>query len=432
MKDKRRLSIISPLGDFVRRESFGGILIVFSAAIGLLFANTGLQVVYRSFLDASFSIQISTFVLSMDLGHVINDGLMTIFFFLVGLEIKRELAQGHLSSLRKAIPSAIAALGGMAIPALLFLLISDSASKNGWGIAVATDIALALTVLTLVGKRAKESLRPFLLGLAVIDDIGAILIIALFYTSNLSFYWTLFAIGSLILVVFLKKLGIEFRLAYVFAGLALWLSLYKTGIHPTIAGVILGLLTPASPLIQQKYVDREELTNLETIGHVKESQRIVKGSISTVEWLEHSIHPWSSYLIVPLFAFSNSGIRISSSSIQGALNSSLFWAIFIGLVIGKPLGIIISALTVKKFDFGELPAGASLKEILATGMTAGIGFTVAIFISKLAFQDTAQQDQAIFAVLCASAISGILAFTLFTLNLSVTKPGASSKEVNSN
>ena len=423
--------MISPLGDFVRRESFGGILIVFSAALGLVFANTGLRDVYKNFLEATFSIQISTFVLSMDFGHVINDGLMTIFFFLVGLEIKRELAHGHLSSIRKAIPSAIAALGGMAIPAILFLLISDSQSKNGWGIAVATDIALALTVLTLVGKRAKESLRPFLLGLAVIDDIGAILIIALFYTSNLSFYWTLFAIASLILVVILKKLGIELRLAYVLAGLALWLSLYKTGIHPTIAGVILGLLTPASPLIQQKYIDQEELTNLETIDQVKESQKIVQGSISTVEWLEHSIHPWSSYLIVPLFAFSNSGIGISSSSIQEALNASLFWAIFIGLVIGKPLGIYISALTVKKFDIGELPTGASLKEILATGMTAGIGFTVAIFISRLAFQDTAQQDQAVFAVLCASAISGILAFTLFKLTLSATKPGARSKEVNS-
>jgi NhaA family Na+:H+ antiporter len=416
MRNNKRLSVISPLGDFVRRESFGGLLIIFSAVLGLLFANTGLRDAYKSFLEASFSIQISTFVLSMDLGHVINDGLMTIFFFLVGLEIKRELVHGHLSSFRKAIPSAIAALGGMAIPALLFLLIADNQSKSGWGIAVATDIALALTILTLVGKRAKESLRPFLLGLAVIDDIGAILIIALFYTSDLSFYWTLFAIASLILIVILKKVGIEFRLAYVFAGLALWLSLYKTGIHPTIAGVILGLLTPASPLIQQKYIDQEELTNLETIDHVKESQKIVKGSISTVEWLEHSIHPWSSYFIVPLFAFSNSGIEISSSSIQGALNASLFWAIFIGLVIGKPLGIFISALAIKKFDIGDLPTGASFKEILATGMSAGIGFTVAIFISKLAFQDTAQQEQAIFGVLCASITAGLLSFVLFALN----------------
>ena len=424
MRNNKQLSVISPFGDFVKRESFGGLLIIFSAVLGLLFANTGLRDVYRSFLEASFSIQISTFVLSMDLGHVINDGLMTIFFFLVGLEIKRELAHGHLSSFRKAIPSAIAALGGMAIPALLFLLIADSQSKSGWGIAVATDIALALTILTLVGKRAKESLRPFLLGLAVIDDIGAILIIALFYTSDLSFYWTLFAIASLILVVILKKLEIELRLAYVIAGLALWLSLYKTGIHPTIAGVILGLMTPASPLIQQKYIDQEELTNLETIDHVKESQKIVKGSISTVEWLEHSIHPWSSYFIVPLFAFTNSGIEISRVSIQGAINASLFWAIFVGLVLGKPLGIFVSALAIKKFDIGDLPTGASLKEILATGMTAGIGFTVAIFISKLAFQDTAQQEQAIFGVLCASIIAGILSFVLFALN----KKGAKSSE----
>ena len=417
MRNNKQISVISPLGDFVKRESFGGILIMFSAALGILFANTGLRDVYRNFLEASFSIQISTFVLSMDLGHVINDGLMTIFFFLVGLEIKRELSHGHLSSFRKALPSAVAALGGMAIPAFLFLLIADSQSKNGWGVAVATDIALALTVLTLVGKRAKDSLRPFLLGLAVIDDIGAILIIAIFYSSGLSLYWMVFAIASLASVVILKKTGIEYRVAYILAGLALWLALYKTGIHPTLAGVILGLLTPASPLIQNQYIDQEELTNLETIENVKESQKIVKGSISTVEWLEHSIHPWSSYLIVPLFAFSNSGIEISTSSIQSALDASLFWAVFIGLVIGKPLGIFLSALAIRKLDVGELPSGSSLKDILATGMAAGIGFTVAIFISKLAFQDLVQQEQAILGVLCASLVSGILSITLFALNI---------------
>lgn len=416
MRNSRGLSIISPLSDFVRRESFGGVLIIFSAALGVFFANSGLRDFYRSFLDVSFSIQISTFALSMDLSHVVNDGLMTIFFFLVGLEIKRELANGHLASFRQALPAGIAALGGMAIPALLFILIADSQSKSGWGVAVATDIALALSILTLVGNRAKQSLRPFLLGLAVIDDIGAILIIAIVYSSGLSLYWALFAITSLLSVIVLKKFGIENRFIYVLAGLALWLSLYKTGIHPTIGGVILGLLAPASPLIQPQHVDQEELTNLETIDRVKESQKIVKGSISTVEWLEHSIHPWSSYLIVPLFAFTNSGIEISRSSIQGAINSSLFWAIIVGLVIGKPLGIFISAFAIKKFDVGELPAGASLKDILATGMAAGIGFTVAIFISKLAFQDVSQQEQAIFGVLCASIISGILSLTLFNLN----------------
>jgi Na+:H+ antiporter, NhaA family len=416
VRNSRGLSIISPLSDFVRRESFGGVLIIFSAALGVFFANSGLRDFYRSFLDVSFSIQISTFALSMDLSHVVNDGLMTIFFFLVGLEIKRELANGHLASFRQALPAGIAALGGMAIPALLFILIADSQSKSGWGVAVATDIALALSILTLVGNRAKQSLRPFLLGLAVIDDIGAILIIAIVYSSGLSLYWALFAITSLLSVIVLKKFGIENRFIYVLAGLALWLSLYKTGIHPTIGGVILGLLAPASPLIQPQHVDQEELTNLETIDRVKESQKIVKGSISTVEWLEHSIHPWSSYLIVPLFAFTNSGIEISRSSIQGAINSSLFWAIIVGLVIGKPLGIFISAFAIKKFDVGELPAGASLKDILATGMAAGIGFTVAIFISKLAFQDVSQQEQAIFGVLCASIISGILSLTLFNLN----------------
>jgi len=424
MKDSRSRSIISPLSDFVRRESFGGILIIFSAALGLFFANSELKDFYKDFLDTSFSIQISTFVLSMDFSHVVNDGLMTIFFFLVGLEIKRELTNGHLATFRQAMPAAVAALGGMAIPALLFLLIADGESKSGWGIAVATDIALALSILTLVGNRAKQSLRPFLLGLAVIDDIGAILIIAIVYSSGLSFYWALFAIISLLSVIVLKRFGVQNRFVYTLAGLALWLSLYKTGIHPTIGGVILGLLAPASPLIQPQHVSYEELTNLENIDRIMESKKIVNGSISTVEWLEHSIHPWSSYLIVPLFAFTNSGIEISRTSIQGAINTSLFWAILVGLVLGKPLGIFISAFAIKKFSVGELPAGANLRDILATGMAAGIGFTVAIFISKLAFQDVSRQEQAIFGVLCASLISGILSLTLFKLNFRDKKSNA--------
>lgn len=424
MKKEKGLSIISPLGDFVKRESFGSVLIIFATALGIFFANSGLRDFYKKILAASFSIQISSFTLSMDFSHLVNDGLMTIFFFLVGLEIKRELAHGHLATFRMAIPSAVAALGGMTIPAILFLLIADSQSKSGWGIAVATDIALALTILTLVGHRAKQSLRPFLLGLAVIDDICAILIIAIFYSSGLSFSWALFAIGSLISVLLLKKFGVESRIAYILAGLALWLSLYKTGIHPTIAGVIMGLLTPASPLFQRKFIDQEELTNLETIDHVKESQKIVQGSISTVEWLEHSIHPWSSYLIVPLFAFTNSGIVISKSTIQGAIGTSLFWAIFVGLVLGKPLGIIISALVIKKFDIGDLPSEAKFSEILATGMAAGIGFTVAIFISKLAFQDSLRQEQAILGVLCASIISGLLSLALFNLKINEGKTRA--------
>ncbi len=425
MKRAKRLSVISPLKDFVRHESFSGLLIIFSAFTGLLCANTGLRDIYQSFLEQSFSLHLSTFAITLDVAHLINDGLMTIFFFLVGLEIKRELAHGHLASFRKAIPSAIAALGGMALPALIFLLISDAQSKDGWGIAVATDIALALTVLTLVGKRAAESLRPFLLGLAVIDDIGAILLIAIFYTSDLSFTWLLFAIGSVLVVLLLKKIDVRNTYFYAIAGLFLWLALYKSGVHPTIAGVILGLLTPATPFIQQEYIDQEELANLENVKHVKASEKIIKGSISTVEWLEHLIHPWSSYLIVPLFAFSNSGIEISLANFQDSLNSPLFWAVFLGLVLGKPLGITAAAYLIKKFDIGELPSGSSMKDLFATGVTAGIGFTVAIFIAKLAFPDVARQGQAILGVLTASLISGLLSIALFAINSKVGKSRAS-------
>lgn len=413
MKNNRKLSIIAPLNDFVKQEAFGGILIVCSAALGLIFANSGLGNFYDEFLHTGFSLKVSSLSLEMDLGHLINDGLMTIFFFLVGLEIKRELVAGHLSTLRQAIPSAIAALGGMVVPALIFLLIANSESRNGWGVAVATDIALALGILTLAGNGAKPSLRPFLLGLAVIDDVGAILIIAIVYSSGVSMSWLIVSILSVGFVILFRKTGMENKFAYIFVGLVLWLSLYKAGVHPTLAGVILGLLTPASPFFQPEYIDQEELANLQDIDHVKESQKIIKGSISTVEWLEHAIHPWSAYFIVPLFAFANSGIEITKSGLTDSLNSKLFWAVFFGLLVGKPIGIFLSTLAIKRAGIGELPRETNLKDIFATGTAAGIGFTVAIFISKLAFEEVSQQEQAILGVLCTSLISGLLSLWLF-------------------
>ena len=409
-----KLNRISPLADFFKQESASGKLIVLASLVGLLVANSPWGKSYFEILESTFSFSLSAFSFEMNLIHFINDGLMTIFFFVVGLEIKRELVEGHLSTLKNAALPFFAAIGGMLVPALIYLSIAGDSYSSGWAIPVATDIALAVGVLGLIGSKSISILRPFLLGLAVIDDIGAILIIAVFFSVGVNFSWLL-AAGVLVLIVVLTKyLDIRFTTVYVFLGLILWLCLYKSGVHPTMAGVILGLLAPAIPFISKEYVDTEELVDLS----VAKTKKIAKNSVSVVEWLLHQIHPWTAFLIVPLFAFANSGIVISSQSLQEALNSPLAWAIFAGLVAGKPLGILAFSFVAIKTNVGALSGTVKWREIFATGSSAGIGFTVSIFIAKLAFTDTNLQNLAILSVLVASVFSGVLSLLLFKLGTS--------------
>ena len=409
-----KLNRISPLADFFKQESASGKLIVLASLVGLLIANSPWGKSYFEILESTFSFSLSAFSFEMNLIHFINDGLMTIFFFVVGLEIKRELVEGHLSTLKNAALPFFAAIGGMLVPALIYLSIAGDSYSSGWAIPVATDIALAVGVLGLIGSKSISILRPFLLGLAVIDDIGAILIIAVFFSVGVNFSWLL-AAGVLVLIVVLTKyLDIRFTTVYIFLGLILWLCLYKSGVHPTMAGVILGLLAPAIPFISKEYVDTEELVDLS----VSNTKKIAKNSVSVVEWLLHQIHPWTAFLIVPLFAFANSGIVISSQSLQEALNSPLAWAIFAGLVAGKPLGILAFSFVAIKTNVGALSGTVKWREIFATGSSAGIGFTVSIFIAKLAFTDPNLQNLAILSVLVASVFSGVLSLLLFKLGTS--------------
>ena len=409
-----KLNRISPLADFFKQESASGKLIVLASLVGLLIANSPWGKSYFEILESTFSFSVSAFSFEMNLIHFVNDGLMTIFFFVVGLEIKRELVEGHLSTLKNAALPFFAAIGGMLVPALIYLSIAGDSYSSGWAIPVATDIALAVGVLGLIGSKSISILRPFLLGLAVIDDIGAILIIAVFFSVGVNFSWLL-AAGVLVLIVVLTKyLDIRFTTVYIFLGLILWLCLYESGVHPTMAGVILGLLAPAIPFISKEYVDTEELVDLS----VSKTKKIAKNSVSVVEWLLHQIHPWTAFLIVPLFAFANSGIVISSQSLQEALNSPLAWAIFAGLVAGKPLGILAFSFVAIKTNVGALSGTVKWREIFATGSSAGIGFTVSIFIAKLAFTDPNLQNLAILSVLVASVFSGVLSLLLFKLGTS--------------
>lgn len=389
--------VIRPLRDFLHRESSSGILILVAALLGLMFANSPLSDYYFDTLAWDFELSLSAIALELSLLKVINYVLMTIFFFVVGLEIKRELTSGHLSSFKKALTPFIAAIGGMALPAVIYLLIAGSTDASGWGVPVATDIALAVGLLTFVGSSAAASLRSFLLALAVIDDIGAILIIAFIYSTGVIFSWIIAGLITVIVIYFFRKFGITSTIIYVLLGVLLWYCMYKSGVHPTLAGVILGLMTPN---IVKKNSNMKDIDD---------------GQVSVIEWLEKKLHPWSSFLIIPLFAFANTGVVITNQSINNALNSPIAWGIFVGLVVGKPLGVLSTVLIGKKNGFSQLPQGAKSIDLLATGSAAGIGFTVAIFIANLAFSDPLTQDLAVFAVIVASIVSALISFLLFKL-----------------
>jgi NhaA family Na+:H+ antiporter len=386
---------ISPLRDFLGRESSGGVLILVAAALGLITANSPLSGRYFSTLDSRIAIGSSWYLVDLSVLKVINYLLMSIFFFVVGLEIKRELTSGHLASLKKAMLPFLAAIGGMAFPALIYLAIAGSVAPAGWGVPVATDIALAVGLLTMLGPSVAASLRSFLLALAVIDDIGAILIIALVYSTGINVSWLAAAIVTVVFISVLKKTRIKSLIVYSLFAFTLWFSLYKTGVHPTLAGVILGLMTPNVVYKDTKIEDTED------------------GSVSVIEWLEHKFHPLSTFVVVPIFAFANTGVVITSESIGEASQSLIAWGIFFGLVAGKPLGVLFASILAKRLKVAELSDGMNKSSLFATGSAAGIGFTVAIFIANLAFKDSAQQDIAVFAVIVASVVSALISIILF-------------------
>jgi len=387
--------VIRPLRDFLHRESASGILILIASFLGLLIANSPLSDSYFDTLAFDFEISLGAIYLNLTILKSINYVLMTIFFFVVGLEIKRELTSGHLSSFKKAIMPFVAAIGGMALPAGIYLAIAGRVDANGWGVPVATDIALAVGLLALVGSSAVASLRSFLLALAVIDDIGAILIIALIYSTGVNFSWIAAGAIAIATIHTFKKLGATSTFVYVLLGVALWYCMYKSGVHPTLAGVVLGLMTPNIVKVKSKMKDLED------------------NQVSVIEWLEEKIHPWSSFVIIPLFAFANTGVMITNQSITDAINSPIAWGIFAGLVLGKPIGVLTAVILARKIRLGQYPQDAKSIDLLATGSAAGIGFTVAIFIANLAFSDPATQDLAVFSVIIASIVSALISLLLF-------------------
>ena len=368
------MSARSSLREFMRQESSSGLLLITGAALGLLLANLPTRDLYNDVLEASFMIDSGFFYLSLTTAKVINYLLMSLFFLVVGMEIKRELISGHLSTKKSAIAPFIAAVGGMAIPAVLYLAIAGEGAGHGWAIPVATDIALAVGVIALLGDRISFAMKTFLLALAVIDDIGAIAIIAFFYTDDLSLSWLGGGAAIYLALLLSYRAGRSSKYITVLCAITLWYCFYRAGIHPTLAGVLIGLALPQS------------------------------------EELEARLHPWSSFLVVPIFALANTGVEISFTSLKAAVGSSIAIAIFTALVVGKPLGIVAFTSLFSRLKVAEIPSRNGKLDLLATGSAAGIGFTVSIFIAKLAFKEESLQDIAIVAVIAASIVSGLLSF----------------------
>jgi len=396
--------------DFMATEASGGILLLVAAVVALIWANSAWGVGYQSVWNTEISVNIGRYVLEENLHHWVNDALMAIFFFVVGLEIKRELVEGELRDPRTAAMPAIAALGGMVVPALLFALVAAGTDgSRGWGIPMATDIAFAIGVVALLGSRVPASLKLFLLTLAIVDDIGAILVIGVFYSSGLEPRFLLAALALVAAIVLLNRAGVVWAAPYLVLGVALWLATYASGVHATLAGVVLGLLTPARSLLPAT-VARNWAADLddEPSPHELDAMtKLARHAVSPAERIAHLLHPWTSFLIVPLFALANAGVVIRSDSFDAPGATMLTIAVMVGLVVGKTLGIAGAAWLAARTGIGRLPEGVTWPMMLAISTVAGIGFTVSLFIAELAFATGPLQDAAKLGVLAASAVAAL-------------------------
>jgi NhaA family Na+:H+ antiporter len=417
---------------FMQVEAAGGIVLLIASIAAMVWANSAWSDSYFDFWHSQIVIDTDIVHIDLDLQEWVNDGLMTLFFFLMGLEIKRELVHGELSSPRRALLPAAGALGGMVAPALIYTAFNAGGDgARGWGVPMATDIAFAVGVLSLLGGRVPFSIKVFLLALAIADDIGAIVVIAVFYTADLDMLALGLAACTLATVVVMNRSGVRNIGVYVVFGAVLWLTMLESGIHATIAGVILGLLAPASSFYGRDTFaeDAEDLTARFRAarangdegaeqGILAQMEDLAQGTEAPLDRLERALHPWVSFLIVPLFALANAGVHVSGDVADAAVESPVSQGVALGLLLGKPLGIFLLTWLAVRLRFCEKPSGATWGHILGVGMLGGIGFTVALLISDLAFQDEGLIDEAKLGVLAGSVVSGFagLVFLWLTTN----------------
>lgn len=373
---------------FFNNDASGGIILIIAAALAMLLANmAATSDLYRSFLDTPVQLRMGALEINKNMLLWINDALMAVFFLLIGLEVKRELILGSLASRRQAVLPIVAAIGGMVIPALFYLAFNfqDAITRQGWAIPAATDIAFSLGVLALLGKRVPASLKIFLMALAIIDDLGAIVIIALFYTNDLSLLSLAISAAAIAALAILNLSGVRRTGIYILVGMILWTAVLKSGVHATLSGVIIGFFIP-----------------------LKEKNRA-----SPAKSLEHILHPWVAFLILPLFAFANAGVSLDGVTMEG-LTSLLPMGIMVGLFIGKPLGISLFCWAALKLKLASLPEGATCRDITAVGVLCGIGFTMSIFIATLAFSSAnpALITWAKLGILLGSVLSAVVGYVM--------------------
>jgi NhaA family Na+:H+ antiporter len=413
---------VRPLQGFLESQASGALLLLAAVIVALLWANGPWRDLYERMVHTPIQLRLGSLVdIDEDLHFWVNDGLMTIFFFLVGLEIKREFVSGELRRLRVAALPVVAAVGGMVIPALLYLSITIGAggdATRGWGVPMATDIAFALGVLVVAGATASARLRPALLTLAIVDDIGAIVVIAVFYSDGVSFVALVLAIAAAVSMLGLRRLDVRSWVPYAALGLACWYATLQAGVHPTIAGVALGLLTPALAFQRPAVADREARRLAEEIDAAEDPEdrsgrwmrmgTLSAEAISPLERTEHVVLPWATYFVLPVFALVNAGVHLSVEALQGALSSPIAIGIFVGLVFGKPLGIVLFSAGAVRSKVATLPEGTGWTGMMGLGAVAGIGFTVALFVAELAFSKGPTLDEAKIAILAASVVAAII------------------------
>ena len=394
-----------PVLAFLRIEAAGGVVLFIATVAALLLANSGWSDWYESVWATEVELTVGSFHLAEDLRHWVNDALMAVFFLVVGLEIKYEIVNGQLRDPRSAAVPIAAALGGMAVPALIYTAFNAGGPGSpGWGVPMATDIAFAVGVMALLGRGVPASARVFLLTLAIADDIGAIAVIALFYSRDLALDWLLAAAVGVLAILALRVLRVWTLPPYLLVGAAVWLATYESGVHATIAGVVLGLLAPARPLLNQERARELLRTSGPERFDVTEWRRyrfVIGESVSVAERLQHTLHPWSSFLVLPVFALANAGIDVRGGVLSAAADSPVTVGVALGLVVGKIAGITLTSWLVVRLGLGRLPAGMRWFTLVGLAALAGIGFTVALFIAGLAFPDA--------PALAADAKVGILA-----------------------
>ena len=431
-------SVLTPLDDFIHRQTTSGILLMLCAVLAIYIANSQWSETYHHILAIPLTIGIPEFQLSKTLHHWINDGLMAIFFFVIGLELKREILVGELANIKLAMLPIIAAVGGMLVPVLIYISINpEGSASNGWGIPMATDIAFAIGVLALLGRRIPKNLLTFLIALAIVDDLGAVLVIAVFYTETINIYALSFAGVTMVILVAFNLGGIRRASPYIVFGLALWIAMLQSGVHATLAGIFLAFTIPMRP----KYDPSRFLAHInEMVDHIKRTYRRDENIITNDELrsrvralgdgvllvqapaqiMERKMHIPTAYLIIPIFSLANAGIPIDWESFGSVITHPVSVGIAAGLVLGKLIGIAGFSWLAVKLGVTTLPTGLNFKHITGAALMGGIGFTMSIFIAELGFAHSAENLlMAKTGILLASVLAGIsgLVWLYFTSNV---------------